>query len=461
MYAKSDFIYPSAIFSGENLLRGEYTPLNLAREPINISLSLQGEASIKTEIENPRVISSTRETINNLLNQENLSGPASLSFHVTEASSSGQFSLNLGPGIGLAGVSLGLNINSGSTFEHTRKSAQFTQKYYSISTDRPKYESGFFENTVTASDVSNATNGYMPVYVSSVTYGRRGIFELTTEKDTASLEQELNVNYKNGAFSVGTEINDTVTETLESSDFKLYLLGGDGNTAVKAINSYDDFLYHIEEGGTFSPDNRGEIIGFELRYLHDDSLAKIVINESYTVIQKVPRTKKITYYLDYVQASTDEISEKVIVTDMSISTNTDGTPLWNNYRNGRTSSHYGDLYLGKNTKYSVDSLLNHLYTNSKEDSFSYSPKTFSYSDIENDTIEFSSNIKGSFGHGKGFSLRTKTFNIIGNQVFPIKDIEDGNMLIFTVSDTTSPTYIFTIAISTKIEYEDINEPQNE
>lgn len=87
MYAKSDFIYPSAIFSGENLLRGEYTPLNLAREPINISLSLQGEASIKTEIENPRVISSTRETINNLLNQENLSGPASLSFHVTEASS--------------------------------------------------------------------------------------------------------------------------------------------------------------------------------------------------------------------------------------------------------------------------------------------------------------------------------------------------------------------------------------
>ncbi len=463
VFTKSDVIYPGAIFRGDSLLQNEYIPINLPRNAIDISLSLQGNIIVKSEIDNPRVVSSAREAINELLNQDGLEGPASLTFNVSEITSSNQLSLKLGSGIGVNGISLGFGISPSTLFEKSRKFAQFTQRYYSVGVDRPQYLSNFFDPSVTEEQIIEASNGYMPVYVSNVIYGRRGIFELETEYDSESLEKAFSVGYGVEGIGVSGEIKDAVSSSMKKSDMKLYILGGDGNSAVEAIDSYEAFVNHIQSGGRYSSSNRGEIIGFELRYLHDDSIAKTVINESYKVTEKVPRNRYISYDVSYIEAYTEADSNGVQLDRFEIFIDRDNEPLWGITSDKIGSSIYqlmsSDLKVGiyNNKRISFDEVRkNRTVRDGNAWYYKWKPKQILYTDPNKDVVKFDTTLGGSFWYQPSNSMfvKSKKFTLNESIVFDIKSIEEDEVIILKVTDDEFPSYSFEIGIEVNVIYED-------
>lgn len=459
VFTKSDIIYPGAVFRGDALLNNEYIPINLPRKSMDISLSLQGSAFIKGNIENPRVISSAREAINNMLNQDGLEGPASLSFHVSEIESANQFSVELGPGIGIQGVELGFGITSAAEFEKSMKFAQFEQRYYSITADRPQFVSDFFDSSVTRDQIMEASNGYMPVYVSNVIYGRRGIFELNTEYDSETLENEFSIGYGIDGIGVSAEVKDAVTTSMKTSDMKLYILGGNGDSAVQSINSYDAFVNHIQSGGHFSSDNRGEIIGFELRYLNDDSIAKTVINESYSVVEKIPRNRTITYDVSYIDAHTDADTfddAKVDLSNFSIFMDADNIPLWDFIYS--SASAVTTIYKDRRASFKeiMNARTSNGFFNSGEEYFTHVKKKKAYSNPATDTAQFDVSIGGNFATDNGgmFGYKTNSFTYSVSQSFNIKDIENDGVIVLNVTGDSNPAYNFDIGIEVNVEYEE-------
>jgi thiol-activated cytolysin len=76
---------------------------------------------------------------------------------------------------------------------------------------------------------------------------------------------------------------------------KVYVLGGSGGDAGFAINGFDDFKKYINEGGSFSKESPGSPISYKLRYIHDNSIAKVVFAASYPIRTAIPRTDNIRF----------------------------------------------------------------------------------------------------------------------------------------------------------------------
>ncbi len=301
VFVKSDQIYPGAIFRGDSIFDDEYIPINLPRKSIDISFSLQGKTDLKTSILNPRVISSARESINNFLNNENLSGSSTFDFEVHEAYNFEHLCMQLGVGVGVPVLKAKFDTASDSETETYKKYANFTQRYYSINVDPPVYSSNFFADDVTTKDLLEETGGVMPVYVSSVVYGRRGLFELSS--DSSQSENQGGVSFETviKGVDIQPEIKKTIEKNIKNESMHCYILGGDSDMAIHSIDGYEGFLEQIKAGASFSPDNRGEVIGYELRYLDDNSIAKVVINEKYKVKTKKTRGRHIMFEVEYIE----------------------------------------------------------------------------------------------------------------------------------------------------------------
>lgn len=462
VFSKSDIIYPGAILRGDALLTNEYVPLNMQRNPIDISLSLQGDIKTKDVIEDPRTVSAARETINRLLNQDGLEGAAALSFQVSEVNSAEQFDMELGIGIGVKDIKFGFGMSPSATFEKSKKFAQFTQRYYSISADRPTYLSGFFKENTQADDFYKECNGYMPVYVSSVVYGRRGIFELETNSSSNDIEYELNASTNISGIDIDGKFKDDIKKSMDTMDMKLFILGGDSETAVQAISSYDNFIHHIQSGSHFSPSNRGEIIGFELRYLHDDSLAKLVINETYQMVEKVARESAITYDVNYVKLNAPNVSGSINIRGLEVFINQDSDPLWKNsdskVSGATTRAVQTELRMKHNELLPFSQLRQSRTTSDGKGKYFYwQPKQIQYANPDSDTVQFSATVNGNFTHnptGSFFGDKTENFNINLTESINIKDIADQQNIILTVTSDSYLDYSFEIGLDIEVIYED-------
>ena len=76
---------------------------------------------------------------------------------------------------------------------------------------------------------------------------------------------------------------------------KAYVLGGSGADAGTIINGFDEFKNYIIQGGNFSKESPGSPISYKLRYIHDNTIARVVFAASYPIRTAIPRTDNIRY----------------------------------------------------------------------------------------------------------------------------------------------------------------------
>ena len=285
---QTDVIYPGALIKGESILDGSYVPISAKRRPVTISTSLTGSGKVSVEVPDPK-LSTIREAVNSLMNQEYHVPPANMGFTIEQAYSHSQLKLSLRASYsGIVDVSAGFDYSNKKI--KTRLVAKFIQSYYTLDMDLPAAPADLFEG-----NVSSALFGtFMPMYVSSVTYGRMALFTIESELEETQVRAFLQGSYASVEASVSTDF-----ESLKaSSTMKVYVLGGSGADAGATVDGFDAFKNYIKAGGNFSRQSPGAPISYKLRYISDNTIGKIVFAASYPIRTAIPRRDNIRYDVD-------------------------------------------------------------------------------------------------------------------------------------------------------------------
>jgi hypothetical protein len=285
---QTDVIYPGAIIKGESILDGSYVPIPATRKPITISTSLTGGGNVSVKVTDPK-LSTVREAVNKLMNQTYDVPPANMGFTIEQAYSQTQLKLSLRASYsGIVDVSGGFDYSNKKI--KTRLVAKFIQNYYTLDMDLPSSPADLFDGNVG----STLFGTYMPMYVSSVTYGRMALFTIESELEETEVRSFLQGSYA----SVNASLSADFDALKASSTMKVYVLGGSGADAGLAVDGFDAFKNYIKTGGNFSKTSPGAPISYKLRYIKDNTIGKIVFAASYPIRTAIPRTDNIRYDVD-------------------------------------------------------------------------------------------------------------------------------------------------------------------
>ncbi len=286
MNPQTDVIYPGALIKGESILDGTYTLISAKRKPITISTSLLGGANSSIVVNDPK-LSTIREAVNSLMKQDYDVPYANMSFTIEQANSEQQLNLALRASYKGGGVNVKGGFDFGNKKVKTRLVAKFIQSYYTLDMDLPNQPSDLFEANVDR----NLFGSFMPMYVSTVTFGRMALFTIESELSETEVRTFLNASYANVKGSVSADFNSLQAK----STMKVYILGGSGANASATINGFEDFKKYITEGGNFSKSSPGAPISYKLRYINDNKVGKIVFAASYPIVTAIPRTDNVVY----------------------------------------------------------------------------------------------------------------------------------------------------------------------
>lgn len=285
---QTDVIYPGALIKGESILDGSYLPIPADRKPITISTSLTGSGQVSVTVDDPK-LSTVREAINSMMNQTYDVPPANMGFTIEQAYSESQLNLSLRASYsGVVDVSGGFDYSNKNI--KTRLIAKFIQSYYTLDMDLPASPADLFNG-----DINETLFGvYMPMYVSSVTYGRMALFTIESELEETQVRAFLQGSYASVDASASVDFD----ELIASSTMKVYILGGSGADAGLTVDGFDAFKDYIKTGGNYSKESPGAPISYKLRYIKDNTIGKMVFAASYPIRTAIPRTDNIRFDVD-------------------------------------------------------------------------------------------------------------------------------------------------------------------
>jgi thiol-activated cytolysin len=289
MNPSTDVISLGQLLKAESITDGSYTPIIAPRNPICISLSLTNiNGSPKDSITDPSKYSSAQEGLQRLLSRELVgNGAAGHTKTIENIYSYQQSQIAVGANYSGGSYDVSASFDWTSTKIKSRYMVKFFQHYYSISVDMPAKPSDFFAE---APDPA-LLGSYSPVYVSSIKYGRVLMFMLESESSESEMNAEVEASFNGLVADGGLNAEAHLNRLMSKSSIKIFVIGGNAQDAVD-INSLADVETFITQGGNFSNQSPGVPIAYTLRFLKDNSIAKVVQSSKYTVreCEVVPAT---------------------------------------------------------------------------------------------------------------------------------------------------------------------------
>lgn len=278
-------IYPGSILDGNSVLDGSYRQIVLDRAPMDISTNLQFfEGSPKRTVENP-TLSNVRTQIKEMIYDANITGStaAKITYEIQEIYSADQLNLAIGAGVNAKKVDISSKFNFDSKTTRSRFLLKFIQVYYTIDVDAPSSPSKFFADNVTATDLNKALNGNntVPVYVSSVQYGRLAYYAIESSERADSVKANLEAEIEAGVADVSTSTNICTSSYTKNLTISGTIIGGSGEDAVQSVTGKDGLIKYITEGGDFSKDSPGAPIAYTLTKLSDNRIFNVVNASEY------------------------------------------------------------------------------------------------------------------------------------------------------------------------------------
>lgn len=276
-------LWPGNVVRGEDAANGVLTPIGVELAPVTFSVSLENLAGSPAATMEKPSLSNFRLARNAIL-ASGVTGatPASLDFEVRKVSNESQLAVALGASAswpGGADISASFDFNSSS--QKTKILVNFTQAYYTIDVDTPVSPAKFFAPGVTVDELSKWMNeASPPVYIQSITYGRRVIFSVQTDASAEEVKAALEAAYKGVAIEASGSISVEQKQLLRDSTIRAFVLGGSGDDAAAVIDGFDSLAEYIKKGGSYSPESPGAPIAYKLAYL-DNTVTKLAFTTDY------------------------------------------------------------------------------------------------------------------------------------------------------------------------------------
>lgn len=297
----SGVIYPGALVVGnQDMLDGAPNPLAISRSPMILTVDLPniGQNGV-IDINDPNNatvqvgIDAALDWWNNNAAQEGYVNPSNSSYQAATSYSSTQLSLDIGLNSAWATGAIASQMEFESNSERRVASMVFKQVFYTVTMNTPASinPSSVFGNNVTLENIQTVIDENNPAaYVSSVNYGRIIMLRMETNNTDTSINLDAVMQYATGVSNTEGTVNSSYDTLLEESSISIVTIGGNAEVASSAvdaanINSGAGSLNYIitGENAVYSPSNPGVPIAYTIRYLDDNSIAKMGYTTDYTV----------------------------------------------------------------------------------------------------------------------------------------------------------------------------------
>ncbi|MEM6996511.1 MAG: thiol-activated cytolysin family protein [Myxococcota bacterium] len=276
-------LWPGAIVEGEDAAHGLLTPIIMPRAPLSYSVSLMNlNGTPVAEMLEPS-LSQFRDSRNALL-AVGTTGEvdAKLSFELERVHNESHMSLSIGTSVGWGGVKLANLFEFDNELRQTKILADFTQAYYTIDVEPPAAPSDLFSEDVAVEDLeAHMAEDNPPMYVQSITYGRRVLFALESTYSEQEVRNAFAASYDALFVSAGVDVDVHSRTVLESSRIAAFVLGGAATDAVKVVGGVEGLMDFLVTGAGYSAESPGSPIGYKLSYL-DNADTKLALSTDYT-----------------------------------------------------------------------------------------------------------------------------------------------------------------------------------
>ncbi len=287
----TEIIYPGSLLDGTSVATGAYRPIVADRDSLTLSVSLATQQGVSQSIEIAKPsLSTVRNGINELLSRTVAGNtPAYINFEVEKIYAKEEAELHVAANFKGWGAKVSASYDFDRIDIKSRFLVKFTQVYYSVDVDAPKYPCEFFAPIPTTDRAKELLGSTMPVYVSSVKYGRAIYFMVESSYEEEEVEKALHASLKKFGVKASIDINQRQQQIINSSKIAALIIGGPTETAVNTVTGIDNLAQFLQEGADYSANSPGVALAYTLRFLSDNSVANIVLSSQYTIRQCVLR----------------------------------------------------------------------------------------------------------------------------------------------------------------------------
>lgn len=298
--ANSNALWVGALIQGQALRTGMLTEASVPRRPLTISVGLEGlNGPSSAQLDTPS-LSAYRQAVQDILSNGMVgSQPAQINYSTETIHSESHLALFLGADVSAGAVDVSTAFDFTRSEVRSRMIVNFVQAYYTVDMDALGRASNFFAPLTAPDLIRNAFGGDMaesPLYVSSITYGRRVVFTAESTASASELKAALEFAYDGIGAEVNVNARMSHQEVLDESNIQAFILGGSADDAVGAINGLAGIQAYIMEGGTFSLESPGAPIAYKLNHLSDNSAARLSLTTDYDkeVCERVRQNVRVT-----------------------------------------------------------------------------------------------------------------------------------------------------------------------
>lgn len=289
----SGIVWPGALVKANvGLLNGMPEPLTLAPAPITLRVDLPGMGEHGTFVVANPSNSSVQARLDEVLGwwndnayQEGYVNPANSSYRTTTAYTSEQLALSVGLNVKWASGSVASQFNYSSSTTSSVAMMVYKQVFYTVTLDTPASPAAMFADSVMPSAcVAQMSKDTPPAYVHAVNYGRIIMFRMEASEVVKSADMEATMKYAAGV-SVDMNLESHYQSILQKSSMTAITIGGNAEVASQAVTaqSFGDLVPIITgSNAVYSKSNPGVPIAYTVRFLKDNTIAKMGYTTDYT-----------------------------------------------------------------------------------------------------------------------------------------------------------------------------------
>ena len=301
-----DIAYTGCMLDGSSLTNGSYAAISgVDTEPTTISISTVPEdpekiEEISTTIDHLRM-SDYRKALARWGNGRYKEGNTSTMYSLNVCTNEWDWNNALGVAVGAKVFDLKTSLGIKHKKAKNVILAKFLQRTFSVTMDFPK---GITLINSFTNDLPTILGKTRPVYVSNINYGRIVLASIETDESLTDVQAALDFLLKTKVdLSVKAEL--AVKRVLTNTRVNIALIGGStsGHSTVIQEQTLDKIKEYLSKP---LPMNEAAPISLQMRYVHDNGLARVVSKLRYPITERtfVPNFKQLSMQVEVTGFST-------------------------------------------------------------------------------------------------------------------------------------------------------------
>jgi hypothetical protein len=283
----SEILYLGSLLTGQGYVGGIGTLDELPirqRAPLTISIDLLAENNTRV-VENPD-LSTVKQAIGGLIEEATNTGlvaGANISSTIRESHSVEQGALSIGLSARYMNASVKANLETSRSDEQTSLQIRFLHRMFTVSMVLPQTPGELFSDQFTQARLDEQVAAgrigpdNVPVYVSSIVYGRMLVATMTSSSSQKEMEAALKASYDAVIAGGEATLTQAQRDLLEESEIKIVAIGGSAAAVEQMLRTGNlkDY-FNIE-----APLTTAVPLSYTMRSVSDNAIAAVSETTSY------------------------------------------------------------------------------------------------------------------------------------------------------------------------------------